>query len=166
MLCRICSRAQIQPKEHVLDHAGYTTPTRQHELDHADQESIFPERSRSLGKMDDLSEVLTVTMTVAMMMNDEQQRQRRRKYHADIIYIYILYILHGTIAFTAYRGPLVHTGETTRLQHTLTPKRWLSRGWRRQSSKFQRNSCCSTSPSAGCCLPRAAATVLVPGRCP
>ena len=28
-------------------HAGHTAPTRQHELDHTDQESICPERSRS-----------------------------------------------------------------------------------------------------------------------
>ena len=46
---------QIQPWKHVLaaDHAGYTAPTRQHELDHTnhtdrtDQGSICPERSRS-----------------------------------------------------------------------------------------------------------------------
>ena len=37
---------------HVLDHAGYTVPTRQHEpdhtdhTDHADQGYIFPETSR------------------------------------------------------------------------------------------------------------------------
>ena len=27
---------QIQPRKRVLDHAGCTTPTRQHELDHTD----------------------------------------------------------------------------------------------------------------------------------
>ena len=32
-LCRICA-AQIQPRNHVPDHAHYTAPTRQHELDH------------------------------------------------------------------------------------------------------------------------------------
>ena len=34
---------QIQPRKHVPDHAVYTAPTRQHELDHTDhtdQESI------------------------------------------------------------------------------------------------------------------------------
>ena len=52
MLCRICA-VQIQPREHVLDHADYAGPTRQHELDHTDhtdhtdQGSIFPERARS-----------------------------------------------------------------------------------------------------------------------
>ena len=35
MLCRIWI-AQIQPRKVVLDHAGYTAPTRQHELDHTD----------------------------------------------------------------------------------------------------------------------------------
>ena len=36
MLCRICT-AQIQPRNHVLDHADYyIAPTRQHELDHTD----------------------------------------------------------------------------------------------------------------------------------
>ena len=32
-LCRICT-VQIQPGKHVRDHAGYTAPNRQHELDH------------------------------------------------------------------------------------------------------------------------------------
>ena len=60
-LCRICV-VQIQPRKHVLDHAGYTAPTRQHELDHTDhtdhtnhtdhtdhtdQDYICPERYRS-----------------------------------------------------------------------------------------------------------------------
>ena len=36
MLCRICV-VQIQPRKHVPDHAGYTAPTRQHELDHTDR---------------------------------------------------------------------------------------------------------------------------------
>ena len=127
MLCRICSRAQIQPKEHVLDHAGYTTPTRQHELDHADQESIFPERSRSLGKMDDLSEVLTVTMTVAMMMNDEQQRQRRRKYHADIIYIYIIYITRNNRIYGIPRPSGTHWGNHTTSTHPYPKTLVISR---------------------------------------
>ena len=26
--------AQLQPRKHILNHAGYTAPTRQHELDH------------------------------------------------------------------------------------------------------------------------------------
>ena len=34
--------AQIQHRTHVLDHADYTAPIRQHELDHAYQESICP----------------------------------------------------------------------------------------------------------------------------
>ena len=46
----------MQPSEHVLHHAGFTAPTRQHELDHTDhadhtdhtdQEPICPERFRS-----------------------------------------------------------------------------------------------------------------------
>ena len=47
MLCRICV-VQIQPRKHGLDHADYTVPTRQHELDHTDhtdhtdQEYICP----------------------------------------------------------------------------------------------------------------------------
>ena len=32
MLCRICL-VQIQSRKHALDHADYTAPTRQHELD-------------------------------------------------------------------------------------------------------------------------------------
>ena len=62
MLCRICA-VQIKPRKHVLvEHAGCTAPTRQHELDHTDhtehtdhtdhtdQGSIFPawQISRSL----------------------------------------------------------------------------------------------------------------------
>ena len=39
MLWRICV-VQIQPRKHVLDHADYTAPTRQHELDHTDQEYL------------------------------------------------------------------------------------------------------------------------------
>ena len=35
MLCKICI-VKIQPRKHVLHHAGYTAPTRQHELDHTD----------------------------------------------------------------------------------------------------------------------------------
>ena len=35
MLCSICA-AHIQPKIHALDRAGYTAPTRQHELDYTD----------------------------------------------------------------------------------------------------------------------------------
>ena len=36
MLCRICV-AHVPPRKHVPDHAGYTAPTRQHELDHTDR---------------------------------------------------------------------------------------------------------------------------------
>ena len=39
MLCRSCT-VQIQPRKHVLDHADYAAPTRQHEVDHTDQEFI------------------------------------------------------------------------------------------------------------------------------
>ena len=46
MLYRICT-VQVQPRKHVLDHADYTAPTRQHGLDHTDQQSICPEGSRS-----------------------------------------------------------------------------------------------------------------------
>ena len=43
----------------MLDHAGYTAPTLQHELDHTDQESIGPEYSDKTGidHTDHLSEV-------------------------------------------------------------------------------------------------------------
>ena len=34
-MCRICT-VQVQPSQHVRDHAGYTAPTRQHQLDHTD----------------------------------------------------------------------------------------------------------------------------------
>ena len=34
-LCRICI-VQAQPRKHVLHDAGFTTPTRHHELDHTD----------------------------------------------------------------------------------------------------------------------------------
>ena len=46
MLCRICI-VQIQPRKYVLDHADYEAPTMPHELDHAYQESVCPERSPS-----------------------------------------------------------------------------------------------------------------------
>ena len=39
MLRRICV-SQIQRRKHALDHADCTAPTRQHELDHTDQEII------------------------------------------------------------------------------------------------------------------------------
>ena len=51
--------SQIQPSKHVLDDAGYTAPTRQHELDytdhadhtyhtdHTDQAYLCPEGPRS-----------------------------------------------------------------------------------------------------------------------
>ena len=48
LLCKICM-VQIQPRKHVVDHADYTAPTRQHELDrtdNTDQEFVYPERSR------------------------------------------------------------------------------------------------------------------------
>ena len=35
MLRMICT-VQVQLREHFLDHAGYTAPARQHELDHTD----------------------------------------------------------------------------------------------------------------------------------
>ena len=45
MVCRVCI-AQIQPRDHALDHhADYAAPTRQHEIDDADQEHVRPERS-------------------------------------------------------------------------------------------------------------------------
>ena len=34
-MCRICI-VQIIPRTHVLDHADYTAPTRQHEPEHTD----------------------------------------------------------------------------------------------------------------------------------
>ena len=48
------------PEKNVLDHVGYTAPTRQHELDLTYQEYIFPEGSHEAGIDDldhDLSEV-------------------------------------------------------------------------------------------------------------
>ena len=47
MLCRICVTVQIQLRKCVLDHADSAASTRQLELDHTDQECIWPERSRS-----------------------------------------------------------------------------------------------------------------------
>ena len=47
--CLVCV-VHIQPRNHVPDHADYTAPTRQNELDPTgdiDQEYIWPERSRS-----------------------------------------------------------------------------------------------------------------------
>ena len=46
MLHRICT-VQIQPRNHVLDHAGYTAPNRQHEwattaIDHTHQKCVCP----------------------------------------------------------------------------------------------------------------------------
>ena len=46
MLCRICV-VQIQPRRRVLYLADCMASTRQHELDHTDQECICPEISRS-----------------------------------------------------------------------------------------------------------------------
>ena len=45
----IYTAVQIKPRKHVLcaDNADYTAYTRQPELDHALQECICPERSRS-----------------------------------------------------------------------------------------------------------------------
>ena len=45
-LRRTCT-AQVQPSEVVLDHADFTTPTCEHEVDTTDQESTSFERSRS-----------------------------------------------------------------------------------------------------------------------
>ena len=46
----------------MLDHSDRTAPTRQHELDHTDQGSICPERSRSwtvgIDDTDHVSEVV------------------------------------------------------------------------------------------------------------
>ena len=48
MGCRICV-VQVQPRKHVLDHADYAAPSRQHDLpaDHADEGFICAEVSRS-----------------------------------------------------------------------------------------------------------------------
>ena len=56
-MLRICAiRIKIQPRIHTLDHADYTTLTREHELDHTDhtdhtdntdRECTCPERSIS-----------------------------------------------------------------------------------------------------------------------
>lgn len=43
------SRSTDQRREHALDDADYTVPTRQHERDHTDQESTFPEILETLG---------------------------------------------------------------------------------------------------------------------
>ena len=66
---------QIQPRKHALDHAGYTAPTRQHELDHTDHTDHTDQYISSLKDQDqqarinhadhtdhtdDLSEVWTV----------------------------------------------------------------------------------------------------------
>lgn len=39
--CRICI-VRIQPRGVVLDHVEYAAPTRQNELGHSDEQSIFP----------------------------------------------------------------------------------------------------------------------------
>ena len=44
MLCRICTAVdylQIYPRNHVLDDADCTAPTRQHELDYTDEDSCL-----------------------------------------------------------------------------------------------------------------------------
>ena len=46
MLCRICM-LQIKPRTRAIDQADHTAPTRQHGLDHVDQEPLCPDRSRS-----------------------------------------------------------------------------------------------------------------------
>ena len=47
-LLRYCAgfemtKISIQPRKIVLDHAEYTAPTQQHELDDTDQEYVCPE---------------------------------------------------------------------------------------------------------------------------
>ena len=37
------TKISIQPRKIVLDHAEYTAPTQQHELDDTDQEYVCPE---------------------------------------------------------------------------------------------------------------------------
>ena len=61
MLCRICV-VQIQPRKHVLDLAGHTAPTWQHELDHTDQKNYLTclaDLEDELYDLYDLSEVLS-----------------------------------------------------------------------------------------------------------
>ena len=58
------------PGKHVLDHADYTAPIRQHELNHTDQEAISPQGSRSssgngLNDLYDQSGVCKIMVPVA-----------------------------------------------------------------------------------------------------
>ena len=39
-LCRICT-IQVQPRKHVLDHVDFGALTRQHEIDHTDQQHFY-----------------------------------------------------------------------------------------------------------------------------
>ena len=56
MLCRVCI-AQIQPSEHVLDHADSAAPTQKRELrDHTDLEHTSSCSERYIG-IDNLSDV-------------------------------------------------------------------------------------------------------------
>ena len=41
MICTRYSTGATQETCPAIDHAGYTAPTRQHELDHTDQEFIY-----------------------------------------------------------------------------------------------------------------------------
>ena len=44
----------IQPRKHALDHAGYTAPIRQHELDHADHTDHTDQEYTNLPCLEDL----------------------------------------------------------------------------------------------------------------
>ena len=56
MLYSPCT-VQTQPRKGAVDHAAFSAPTRQHELDHADQESICPTYLDHEAEVDDLSDV-------------------------------------------------------------------------------------------------------------
>ena len=43
----LCSNRSSSQQTCVLEHAGYTAPTPQHELVHTDQEHVCPEKSSS-----------------------------------------------------------------------------------------------------------------------
>ena len=77
MLRRVCT-VQIQPRKHLLDHAGYTAPTRQHGLDHTDQELICPAWQISIVKMeiDDLSEDLQQAHILHFALDWQQQHNK------------------------------------------------------------------------------------------
>ena len=59
---------QIKPRKHVPDHAGFnTSPSRQREVDHTDQESICLARQISIIQMIQMIQIIQMIQMIQMM---------------------------------------------------------------------------------------------------